>query len=137
MQTNYLASCSFMDSFARCRHRLGLPATSLSLNRIGLSGAIARSLLYARSLARNGLYGNDEDQSLHCCEAALSPSVSLSENEKLPGGGWLDEAHLLAGVEPARLLTFEKEHQLQDMAWYRDALFGNIMQAVESLRASK
>jgi hypothetical protein len=33
-QSNYLASNAFMDAFARYRHKLGLPATSLSLSQV-------------------------------------------------------------------------------------------------------
>jgi hypothetical protein len=33
-QSNYLASNAFMDAFARYRHKLGLPAASLSLSQV-------------------------------------------------------------------------------------------------------
>ena len=52
-QSNYLATCSFMDAFARYRRSLGLPATSLDLSQIIATGAIKRVPSYATSLARN------------------------------------------------------------------------------------
>lgn len=132
-QTNYLASSTFMDAFARHRKSLGLPATSLSLSRIGNVGAVGRNRIDANILARNGFYGNNEDEFLEYCESAIDPDSGKSE--------WkfdsLATAHLLAGIEPAGLRTLDKKYPLRDMSWYHDQRFGNLLNAVTVLTSAE
>ena len=131
-QVNYLASSTFMDAFARHRKMLGLPATSLSLNRIGNVGAVGRNHINANILARNGFYGNNEDEFLEYCESAIDPSISKTEWKHDP----LADAHLLAGIEPAGLQTLDKTYPLRNMSWYQDQRFANLINAVTVLSSS-
>lgn len=132
-QSNYLGSCSFMDAFARYRRSLGLCASSLSLNQILDVGAVSRMPGYEVAMARNGLYGNDEDDFLQYCDAAIDRSSA--------GSHWVHdpcaEAHLLAGIDPAGLQELDKEYPLRDMAWYRDARFSNLVQATRILASNE
>ncbi len=134
-QSNYLATCSFMDAFARHRRSRGLPATSLDLSQIFETGAIRRVPSYAASLARNGLYGNDEREFLRFCDAAIaasatsapSPSLSLSIHDPLSG------AQLLAGIEAAGLRDLDETHPLEEMAWRHDPRFSHLVRATRNL----
>lgn len=132
-QSNYLGSCSFMDAFARYRRNLGLCATSLSLNQILDVGAVSRVSGYEIALTRNGHYGNDEDEFLQYCDAAISCSPASPQWAYDPSA----EAHLLAGIEPAGLQELDKEYPLQDMEWHRDARFSNLAQATQLLASDE
>ena len=131
-QANYLASSAFMDAFARHRQRSGLPATSLSLNRIGNVGAVGRHRIDAQVLARNGFYGNNEDEFLEYCESAINPHIGTSVWKQDP----LAKAHLLAGIEPEGLRMLDKTYPLRDMSWYHDQRFGNLVRAVAALSSA-
>lgn len=132
-QSNYLASSAFMDAFARHRKSLGLPATSLSLSRIGNVGAVGRNKIDANTLARNGFYGNNEDEFLEYCESAIDPGIGKSEWKQDP----LATAHLLVGIEPTGLQSLNKTYPLRDMSWYHDQRFGNLINAVTVLSSAE
>lgn len=88
---------------------------------------------YEVAMARNGLYGNDEDDFLQYCDAAIGNSAASSHWAHDPCA----EAHLLAGIDPAGLQELDKEYPLQDMAWYRDARFSNLVQATKILSSNE
>ena len=120
-----------MDAFARYRNSLGLPATSLSLNRIGTAGQWAEGLRpdYAKALARSGINGNSEDDFIQYCETAIDRNIKSDTCEEDP----LASAHLLAGVEPRDLWELNKTYPLEDMGWYHDERFSSLLQAVDVL----
>lgn len=132
-QANYLASCSFMDAFARHRHRLGLSATSLSLSPISNVGAVGRNPLYVKALTRNGLYSSDEDDFLQYCESAIDSGLAGCQWDYDP----LAKSHLLVGIEPTALDKLHKTYPLNDMGWYNDSRFSNLVQAIDNLSSSE
>ncbi|KAK3167279.1 hypothetical protein OEA41_010406 [Lepraria neglecta] len=96
-QTNYLATCSFMDAFARHRQSLGLHATSLDLSQIFDIGAFKRVPSYANSLTRSGLYGSEAYDVLQYCDAAIASSKSITSS--VSPYDPLASAQLLAGID--------------------------------------
>ena len=133
-QSNYLASCAFMDSFARYRRRLGLPATSLNLGQIVDTGTVGRNSIFANNMTRNGLYGNDHEEFLQFCDAAITlrpPRLSddSSSSPRKPDME-TEEAQLLAGVGPRGLRRLDKTIPLKDMSWYKDPRFSHMLRAV-------
>ena len=125
-QANYLASCTFMDAFARHRHSLGLPATSLSLNAIHGPGSLGRRPEYAIAMARNGLYGNSEEDFLHYCDTAIATSGLPPEHSYDP----LSHAHMLAGIDPRGLYRLDQTYRIHEMSWYHDQRLSGLVQAV-------
>lgn len=77
-QANYLASCTYMDAFARYRKSLARPATSLSLSRIGNLEQWAHGLnaQYANTIERSGFYGTNEADILGYCASAIDALTS-------------------------------------------------------------
>lgn len=130
-QSNYLASNSFLDAFARHRVARGQPCTSLALSQVLGIGIVSYMPEYQQAMIRNGFYGNDEDEFLQFCEAGVSkaseesePSFQYDPNTR---------GHLLVGIEPAGLQTVDKKYPLEDMVWYRDPRFKNLIQATRLL----
>ena len=130
-QTNYLATCSFMDAFARHRQSLGLPATSLDLSQIFDIGAFKRVPGYANSLTRSGLYGSEAYDVLQYCDAAIASSKSITSS--VSPYDPLASAQLLAGIDAAGLKDLSVTHPLEGMAWYHDLRFSQILQATRNL----
>ena len=127
-QSNYQATCAFMDSFAQYRRNLGLPATSLDLGHIANTGNIRRNPGLAGSLTRNGLYGNSHKDFLRFCDAALSPPVKPKTSRHLENLS--ASARILAGVGVEGLKKLNSTHQIKDMGWYRDPRLSHLVKAV-------
>ena len=126
-QSNYLATCAFMDSFARYRRSIGLTAVSLNLGHIADTGNIRRNPSLADSLTRNGLYGNKHSDFLKFCDAALAPPTE--QTTTWYPGDFFVSAQILAGVGPSGLRDVNYIHPLKDMSWYRDPRFSFLIKA--------
>lgn len=137
-QSNYLASNSFLDAFARHRRARGLPCTSLALSQVLGIGIVSYMPEYQQAMIRNGFYGNDEDEFLRYCEQGILPQ----QPPQLGQAGGDDPTfrhdpqtlgHLLVGIEPAGLRNVDAKYPLADMLWYRDPRFQNLVQATRVL----
>lgn len=134
-QSNYLATCTFMDAFARHRRRLGRPATSLDLSQIFNAGNVRRVAAYERTLTRNGLYGTEENEFIRYCDAAIASSTG--EFRSAHSYDPLASAQLLAGIEPVGLKNLNATHPLDEMAWHDDPRFSHLLQATRNLAAEQ
>ena len=130
-QSNYLATCTFMDSFARYRRHLGKPATSLNLGPIFDTGTIRRFPDIIPRLTRFGLYGSEINEVICYVDAAINGSKDgLSEYAQYDP---LTDAQLLAGIEPYGLKQVAETYPLEQMPWYNDSRFAVLVSAVENL----
>ena len=73
-QTNYSAANHFLDTFARYRQKLGLPAMSIALGMISDIGYLAQNPEVRDNLARTGISALDEEEMLQIIEMALTAS---------------------------------------------------------------
>lgn len=130
-QSNYLASNSFMDTFACYRRSLGLPATSLSLSQILDVGVVNSTPKYQIALEKYGLYGNSEADLLDYCDSAISggQGALTHDMEQQPSS----DGHLLAGVEPRGLLKLGERIPLKETLWYGDRRFSHLLHATNLL----
>lgn len=140
-QSNYLASNSFLDSFARHRRARGLPCTSLALSQVLGIGIVSYMPEYQQAMVRNGFYGNDEDEFLRYCEKGILPQPTghPGADERQDAAFSYDpqaRGHLLVGIEPAGLRNVDAKYPLSDMLWYRDPRFQNLVQATRVLSSS-
>lgn len=135
VQTNYLASNSFMDAFACHRRSLGLPSTSLSLSQILDVGIVSGIPDYQTSLDRNGLYGSGEDEFLEFCDTAIAQCCTVVDPKDDRCDLGLDpgiaQGHLLAGIEPKGMKELGKSVPLTEMPWYSDPRFSLLRSAIE------
>lgn len=132
-QSNYLASNAFLDAFARQRYARGLPCTSLALSQVLGIGIVSYMPEYQQAMIRNGFYGNDEDEFLQYCEAGVSPAGVAPQSEFIYDSH--SRGHLLVGIEPAGLRAVDRKYPLEDMPWYRDPRFANLVHAVRTLQS--
>ena len=133
MQSQYLASSAFMDSFARYRRDLGMPALSLNLGHIAETGAVGRNPGAAKALTRQGLYPNSHDDFLQFCDAAIVSSLEQSEGQ-IHHDKDLAEAQLVAGVGPGGLIELGAKHPYEQISWYADPRFTYLWKSVRRHR---
>lgn len=135
-QSNYLASNSFLDAFARHRRAAGLPCTSLALSQVLGIGIVSHMPEYQQAMIRNGFYGNDEDEFSQYCEAGIMPPAPEETRDATFVYDPQTLGHLLVGIEPPGLQTVDRKHPLSEMLWYRDPRFKNLIQATSLLSDS-
>jgi NADPH:quinone reductase-like Zn-dependent oxidoreductase/SAM-dependent methyltransferase len=135
-QSNYLASNSFLDAFARHRRAAGLPCTSLALSQVLGIGIVSYMPEYQQAMIRNGFYGNDENEFLQYCDAGImAPSLGDANGQTFKYDPQTT-GHLLVGIEPAGLQQVDSKYALSEMLWYRDPRFQNLIQATSFVSAS-
>ena len=105
-ESNYCSGNAFLDSFARHRAGLGLPATSIGLGMIAEVGYLHEHPAIERLLKRKGISAITEDELLQIVDLALAhprPTTTASNT----GGPYhydtLVTSHLLTGAEFAGL----------------------------------
>ncbi|KAI1406986.1 hypothetical protein F5Y13DRAFT_207084 [Hypoxylon sp. FL1857] len=135
-QSNYLASNSFLDAFARYRRANGLPCTSVALSQVLGIGIVSYMPEYQQAMVRNGFYGNDEEEFLQYCEAGINPPPIQETDDATLKYDPQTLGHLLVGIEPAGLQNVDRKYPLSEMLWYRDPRFQNLIQATSLLSSS-
>lgn len=136
-QGAYCAANAFQDAFARHRHSLALPASSIALGMILEVGFVSQLPEVQKALARNGVYGTSEFEFLELMEASFMGKSARELASAATGpAGWEDPcaaAHLLVGLEPARII--EQGLAVTDFTWQHDLRFGALVQAIEDASA--
>lgn len=104
-ESNYCASNHFLDSFARYRRNLGLPAVAVGLGMISEVGYLHENPDKEALLVRKGLQSINEDEFLQIIDAVLAPSYGSSADNY----DTLSESHILTGLEPLGLNELRKK----------------------------
>lgn len=95
-ESNYSASNSFLDMFARYRRNAGLPATSIGFGMISQVGYLHEHPDLKSGLTLHGLKELDEDDFLQIIDTALSPPPAVDPG---PADGIESTSHILTGLE--------------------------------------
>lgn len=96
-ESNYCAANAFLDTFARYRRSLNLPATALGLGMISEVGYLHEHPEIEAILVRKGIHAINEDEMLQICDIALSPQPASADTA--PGAEHFAPAHILTGLE--------------------------------------
>ena len=104
-ESNYCAANYFLDTFARYRRNLGLPAVSVGLGVISEVGYLHENPEIEKMVMRRGVHAINEHELLQIIDAALSSPHGNST----PGYDRLYESHILTGLEPLGLDELRKK----------------------------
>lgn len=134
-ESNYCAANAFLDSFARYRRSLGLPATALGLGMISEVGYLHEHPEIEAILVRKGIHAINEDEMLQVCDIALSSQPSSPV--KITGEDHFAQAHFVTGLEvlglgKIRKSGFEGPHHML----YRDPRVAIIRGALSEISDS-
>lgn len=101
-QTNYTAAGTFQDAFARYRHRLGLPATSIDLGMVTEIGYLSRNSDTEKRMRGFGFIPCDERQVHKLVQMAIdNPAPELGQrlaSGRLEKPKQFTNAQLITGV---------------------------------------
>ena len=95
-ESNYCAGNAFLDSFARFRRDLGLPAISVGLGMISEVGYLHEHPDIEALMKRKGIYAINEDELLQIVDFALVNQDTSPETLHYDA---LVTSHLLTGIE--------------------------------------
>jgi hypothetical protein len=111
-ESNYSAANTFLDSMARYRRSLGLPATSIALGMITEVGHVSEHPELEAAMTKNGMHGIDEQEYLQIMELACRP-----QNPLVPAWDYdvHAAAHIITGLEPGRVSKI-----LSNTLWLKD-----------------
>ena len=95
-ESNYCSANGFLDAFARYRHGLGKPATSIGFGMISEVGYLHENPEIEALLLRKGIQPLNEEEFLQVLDLSMSgqPSADGMEYDKLA------QSHILTGLEP-------------------------------------
>ncbi|KAL8702745.1 MAG: hypothetical protein Q9201_004084 [Fulgogasparrea decipioides] len=95
-ESNYCSANGFLDAFARYRHGLGKPVTSIGFGMISEVGYLHENPEIEALLLRKGIQPLNEEEFLQVLDLALcgQPSSKGMEYDKLA------RSHILTGLEP-------------------------------------
>ena len=95
-ESNYCSANGFLDAFARYRHSLGKPVTSIGFGMISEVGYLHENPEIEALLLRKGIQPLNEEEFLQVLDLALcgKPSAGGMEYDKLC------RSHILTGLEP-------------------------------------
>jgi acyl carrier protein len=119
-QGNYAAACSFQDAFARYRHSLGLPCTSLDLGVVATVGYLAERFDAAQNwtLSFTGHDSLDEGELHHVMEVACALPIPQTSSP------WNTQS-LVAVTTPAQV---RRCGVLEEHAWMQKPLCRHLYQ---------
>ena len=95
-ESNYCSANAFLDSFARYRNSLGLPAVSVGLGMISEVGYLHEHPDIEKLLKRKGIQSISEDELLQIVDLALT---NQHPSKWLPHYDRLVSSHLLTGID--------------------------------------
>ncbi|KAL9595237.1 MAG: hypothetical protein Q9219_006571 [cf. Caloplaca sp. 3 TL-2023] len=95
-ESNYCSANAFLDAFARYRHSLGKPVTSIGLGMISEVGYLHENPEIEALLLRKGIQPLNEEEFLQMLDLSLcgQPAAGGMEYDKLA------RSHILTGLEP-------------------------------------
>ena len=95
-ESNYCSANGFLDAFARYRHSLGKPVSSIGFGMISEVGYLHENPEIEALLLRKGIQPLNEKEFLQVLDLSLSgtPSAGGMEYDKLA------QSHILTGLEP-------------------------------------
>ena len=95
-ESNYCSANGFLDAFARYRHSLGKPVSSIGFGMISEVGYLHENPEIEALLLRKGIQALNEEEFLQVLDLALSgqPSAAGMEYDQLA------KSHILTGLEP-------------------------------------
>jgi len=117
-ESNYSAANTFLDSMARYRRSLGLPATSIALGMITEVGHVSEHPELEAAMTKNGMHGIDEQDYLRIMELACRP-----QNPSAPAWDYdvHAAAHIITGLEPGRVSKV-----LGNTLWLKDNRLSHV-----------
>jgi len=121
-QSNYCAGNSFLEYFARYRHRLGLPATTVSLTFVVEVGFVSQNEAIEDGLMTLGLASLNEAEFIQLMETAMNkPSTGTWKFDSLANN------LLVTGLEPVKL---DPGMDVDGVPFWREARTGPLLNAV-------
>lgn len=137
-QSAYAAANNFQDAFARYRHNLGLPASTISFGLVSDADGLGSNAATANTMARNKALTVTEHQLLTLIEPAFLSETRRGHSSR---EDWqfdpLSRTNIHTCMDPAAMAAKKREEAANGTApgpsprWYSDARVSHIMQALD------